>query len=44
MINPDILLERQIRRIKRRVKLISDTWDRRFDEDDEEEYEYEEEF
>ena len=40
MINPDILLARKIRQIKKRVKEIEDVWDKRYD--DKEEYEEEE--
>ena len=41
MINPDILLEKRIRQIRRRAKLIRDTWERQISESEEE---YEEEY
>lgn len=36
MINPDILLARKIREIRKRAKQIQDTWDKRYDTNEEE--------
>ena len=40
MINPDILLARRIRQIRKKAKQIRDEWDNRYEDEEEFEEEY----